>query len=195
MRMKKTVYMIHSVRFTVVLDTNVVYPVIIRDILFWFAYYELYTPKWSEHIFDEWKRVMIGKGVSEAEAEKRIAKANEAFPDAEVRNYKGLIEQLTLPDKDDRHVLAAAIKTNANLIVTNNRKDFPEAYLQSFGLSAKTADDFLTDIIDLNQEQAVAAFKEMVLNKKNPKQDEFEVLNQLRNAGLPDTANYLHALL
>lgn len=187
--------MIHSVRFTVVLDTNVVYPVIIRDILFWFAYYELYTPKWSEHIFDEWKRVMIGKGVSEAEAEKRIAKANEAFPDAEVRNYKGLIEQLTLPDKDDRHVLAAAIKTNANLIVTNNRKDFPEAYLQSFGLSAKTADDFLTDIIDLNQEQAVAAFKEMVLNKKNPKQDEFEVLNQLRNAGLPDTANYLHALL
>lgn len=187
--------MIHSVRFTVVLDTNVVYPVIIRDILFWFAYYELYTPKWSEHIFDEWKRVMIGKGVSETEAEKRIAKANEAFPDAQVRNYKGLIEQLTLPDKDDRHVLAAAIKANANLIVTNNRKDFPEAYLQSFGLSAKTADDFLTDIIDLNQEQAVAAFKEMVLNKMNPKQDEFEVLNQLRNAGLTATANYLHALL
>lgn len=195
MRMKKTVCMIHSVRFTVVLDTNVVYPVIIRDILFWFAYYELYTPKWSEHIFDEWKRVMIGKGVSETEAETRIAKANEAFPDAQVRNYKGLIEQLTLPDKDDRHVLAAAIKTNANLIVTNNRKDFPEAYLQSFGLSAKTADDFLTDIIDLNQEQAVAAFNEMVLHKKNPKQDEFEVLNQLRNAGLTATANYLHALL
>lgn len=187
--------MIHSVRFTVVLDTNVVYPVIIRDILFWFAYYELYTPKWSEHIFDEWRKVMIGKGVTEAEAEKRISRANAAFPYALVRNYKGLIEQLVLPDKDDRHVLAAAIKTNANLIVTNNIKDFPEVYLQSFGLSAKTADDFLTDLIDLNQEQAVAAFKEMVLYKKNPKQDEFEVLDQLRNAGLTDTANYLHALL
>lgn len=187
--------MIHSVRFTAVLDTNVVYPVIIRDILFWFAYYELYTPKWSEQIFDEWKRVMIEKDVSEAEADKRIAKANSAFPDALVQNYKGLIDHLELPDKDDRHVLAAAIKTNANLIVTNNIKDFPEGYLQSFGLNAKTADDFLTDIIDLNQEHAVAAFKEMVLNKKEPKQDEFEVLNLLRNAGLKDTANYLHALL
>jgi DNA-binding response OmpR family regulator len=106
-----------------------------------------------------------------------------------------LIEHLTLPDEGDCHVLAAAIKTNANVIVTNNIKDFPEAYLQSYGLSVKTADDFLTDIIDLNQEQAIAAFKEMVLNKKNPKMDEFDVLNQLRNAGLKDTANYLHSLL
>lgn len=187
--------MIHSVRFIAVLDTNVVYPVIIRDILFWFAYYDLYTPKWSEHIFDEWKRVMLEKGVSEEDANKRISKANSAFPDALVNNYKGLINHLELPDEDDRHVLAAALKTNANLIVTNNIKDFPEKYLQSFSLSAKTADDFLTDIIDLNPDQAVAAFKEMVLNKKNPKQDEFEVLNQLRNAGLKDTANYLHALI
>lgn len=138
---------------------------------------------------------MIKKGVSEEEADKRISKANSAFPDALVKNYKGLIKNLELPDKDDRHVLAAAIKTNANLIVTNNIKDFPEDYLQSFSLNAKTADDFLTDIIDLNQEQAVTAFKEMVLNKKKPKQDEFEVLNLLRNAGLKDTANYLHALL
>jgi len=187
--------MIHSVRFTVVLDTNVVYPVIIRDILFWFAHYDLYTPKWSEQIFDEWKKVMLEKGVPEQEAAKRMEKANLAFPDALVENYKGLIESLALPDEDDRHVLAAAIKTNANLIVTNNLKDFPEEYLLSFGLSAKNADDFLTDIIDLNQDQAIAAFKEMVLNKKNPKMDEFEVLDQLRKVGLKDTANYLHALL
>lgn len=187
--------MIHSVRFTAVLDTNVVYPAIVRDILFWFAYYDFYTPKWSEHIFEEWKRVMIEKGVSVEEANKRISKANSAFPDALVQNYKGLINHIEFSDKDDRHVLAAAIKTNANLIVTNNIKHFPEEYLQSFSLNAKTADDFLTDIIDLNQKQAVAAFKEMVLNKKNPKQDEFEVLNMLRNAGLKDTANYLHALL
>lgn len=132
--------MIHSVRFTVVLDTNVVYPVIIRDILFWFAYYDLYTPKWSEQIFEEWKKVMKEKGVSEEEANKRTEKANSAFPDALVKNYKVLIEHL-------------------------------------------------------NQEQAIAAFKEMVLNKKNPKMDEFDVLNQLRNAGLKDTANYLHTLL
>lgn len=187
--------MIHSIRFTVVLDTNVIYPVVIRDLLFWFAYYDLYTPKWSEQIFEEWKRVMIQKGVSNEEAEIRTEKANHAFPDAKVLNYKGLIEQLELPDQDDRHVLAAAIKTNANLIVTNNLRDFPEDYLRKFGLSAKTPDDFLSDIIDLNQPQAIAAFRKMVLNKKNPKVDEFEILNQMRNVGLKDTANYLHSLI
>lgn len=72
--------MIHSVRFTAVLDTNVFYPVIIRDILFWFAYYELYTPKWSEHIFDEWKKVMKEKGVSEEDANKRISKSKFGIP-------------------------------------------------------------------------------------------------------------------
>ena len=66
--------MIHSVRFTAVLDTNVVYPLIIRDILFWFVHYDLYTPKRSEHIFDEWRRVMKEKGISEDEANKRISK-------------------------------------------------------------------------------------------------------------------------
>ena len=50
--------MIHSVRFKAVLDTNVIFPVVIRDLLFWFAYYELYTPKWSDNIFEEWKVVM-----------------------------------------------------------------------------------------------------------------------------------------
>ncbi len=112
--------MIHSVRFKAVLDTNVIFPIIIRDLLFWFAYYELYTPKWSDHIFDEWKDVMIRKGVGYLEAEKLVQKANLAFPDALVRNYRGLIDKLELPDEKDRHVLAAASKADADVIVTNN---------------------------------------------------------------------------
>lgn len=187
--------MIHSVRFIAVLDTNVIHPVIVRDLLFWFAHYDLYTPKWSKHIFDEWKNVMERKGVAKEEAAKRVDKANAAFPDALVDNYEVLIESLTLPDPKDCHVLAAAIKTNADVIVTNNIKDFPEAYLDAFNLKAKTADDFLTDIIDLNHDQAVAAFKEMVMYKRNPPLDEYEVLDLLRNSNLNDTANYLHALL
>ncbi|GAA4798250.1 hypothetical protein GCM10023231_28690 [Olivibacter ginsenosidimutans] len=187
--------MIHSVRFTAVLDTNVIYPVITRDLLLWFAYYDLYTPKWSAHIFEEWKRVMRRKGVSEEETIKRTNVPNKAFPDALVINYEGLIPNLTLPDPDDCHVLAAAIKANANLIVSNNIKDFPEEYLRTFGLSVKTADDFLTDIIDLKNEVSIQAFREMVLHKKNPKLDEYQVLDQLRKCGLKDTADYLHSLL
>ena len=135
------------------------------------------------------------KGVSEQEALKRIELANFAFPDAFVTNYSGLIDGLTLPDPEDRHVLAAAVKTNANIIVTNNIKDFPDEYLASFGLSAKKADDFLTDIIDLNIEKALKAFKEMVLNRRNPDLNEYEVLAILRKRGLKDTADFLHSFL
>ncbi len=187
--------MIHSVKFKAVLDTNVMYPIIIRDLLFWFAHYDLYTPKWSENIFAEWKTVMLRKGIPEEEADKRLHRADLAFPDALVQNYNGLVAQLELPDEDDRHVVAAAIKANANVIVTNNLRDFPEKYLDSFGLKAKSADDFLTDIIDLNSDIALKAFREMVLNRKNPKMDVYEVLDSLRKVGLEDTANYLHALL
>lgn len=187
--------MIHSVRFKAVLDTNVIFPVVIRDLLFWFAFYDLYTPKWSSNIFDEWKDVMIRKGVTEAEATKRVNKANLAFPEALVQNYESLIEKLELPDEKDRHVLAAAIKTNANVIITNNLKDFPRTYLDTFGLKAISVDDFLTDIIDLNHDIAIKAFKELVLNKKNPELDEFQVLESFRRNGLFETANFLHALL
>lgn len=134
--------MIHSVRFICVLDTNIIIPIEIRDLLFWFAHDELYTPKWSKHIFDEWEDVLKRQGVDEHEIKKRITKANRAFPDAMVENYEILIGTLELPDPKDRHVLAAAIKINANLIVTNNLKDFPNDYLNTFGLSAKSADDF-----------------------------------------------------
>lgn len=187
--------MIHSVRFTCVLDTNVIYPIEIRDILFWFAHHDLYTPKWSVHIFDEWVEVMRRKRIDENEIVKRTNRANWAFPDAMVENYFHLIDDLKLPDKKDRHVLAAAIKTNANLIVTNNLKHFPKDYLASFGLNVKSADDFLTDIIDLNPKRATAAFQEMVFHRRNPDLDEFQVLDILRKRGLKETADFLHSQL
>ncbi len=117
------------------------------------------------------------------------------FPDALIENYESLVDTLKLPDEKDRHVLAAAIKTNANVIVTNNIKDFPNDYLSSFGLTAKTADDFLTDTIDLNNNLAIEAFRALVLNRTNSNLDEFEILDRFRKNGLNDTANYLHALL
>ena len=117
------------------------------------------------------------------------------FPDAMVINYDSLIDGLELPDTKDRHVLAAAIKANANLIITNNLKDFPRDYLSQFGLRAKSADDFLADTIDLNQQTAVEAFRRLVLNRRSPAMDEYDVLKALRNNGLDNTAAYLHALI
>lgn len=187
--------MIHSVRFTCVLDTNVIYPIEIRDLLFWFAHFEMFTPKWSSHIFYEWEDVMRRKGIPKSEIKKRSNLANLAFPDALAENYEPLIAGLSLPDENDCHVLAAAIKINANIIVTNNLKDFPEDYLSTFGLIAKSADDFIADIIDLNHAKAIEAFRKLVLNRRNPDLDEYEVLDNLRKNGLVNSANYLHSLL
>lgn len=70
---------------------------------------------------------------------------NEALEDPVVTGYEPLIESLTLPDPDDRHVLAAAIKAGAQVIVTFNLKDFPTDTLDPFGIEAKGPDDFLID--------------------------------------------------
>jgi len=85
--------MIHSVRFICVLDTNVIYPIEIRDLLFWFASYDLFTPKWSAHIFDEWDEVMQRKGIPEANRQKRLNRAKLAFPDALVMKYEPLFRR------------------------------------------------------------------------------------------------------
>lgn len=187
--------MIHSACFTCVLDTCVIYPIDIRDLLLWFAYFELYRPKWSQTIFDELKKVMIEKGMPHEKATRQIERINEAFPDAMVKNYEELIPTLSLHHQKDCHVLAAAIKSDANLIVTDNLKDFDNDYLAKFGLYAKSADDFITDTIDLNTKLAKEAFMTMVAHRTNPSLDEYEVLNILRNRGLVNAANYLHSLI
>lgn len=138
---------------------------------------------------------MKRKGVNPREIEKRCQRMNEAFPFALVSNYESLIDKLELPDEDDRPVLAAAIKVNASQIVTNNLKDFPKEYLASFGLVAKSADDFLADIIDLDHETSVIAFRDLVMYRRNPEMDEYEVLDAMRRNGLTDTADYLHSLI
>jgi hypothetical protein len=103
----------------------------------------------------------------------RVEKVNKAFPDALVKDYETLIGFLSLPDSKDRHVLAAAIKANANVIVTNNLRDFPEEVLEPYGITAKSVDDFLTDLIDLNPQRAIEAFRRLVMNRRNPDLDEY----------------------
>jgi hypothetical protein len=138
---------------------------------------------------------MIKNGMPDEIAKNQIERINKAFPDALVNNYEELITKLSLPDPKDCHVLAAAIKSDSNLIVTNNLKDFNSGYLSKFGLCAKSADDFITDTIDLNQKLAREAFTTMVAHRTNPSLDEYQVLDILRNRGLKNSADYLHSLI
>lgn len=178
-----------------ILDTNVLYPIEIRDILFWFAHYELFQPRWTHNIFNEWKSVMQRKGIGDDEANKRIQKANRAFPNALVENHEILIPALSLPDPDDCHVLAAAIKSEAQIIVTNNIRDFTANILVEYSIKAQTPDDFLVGLIDLDTDTALQAFKSMVFNRKNPNLNENQVIRILKKQQLVHTADYLHRLI
>lgn len=106
-----------------------------------------------------------------------------------------MIDSINLPDENDRHVVAAAIKCNANVIVTYNTKDFPTAYIDSYGLSAVDPDTFIADMIDLSPEKCCDAFREMVLAKNKPPYSEIEYLEILRNNKLDQTASELEKYL
>ena len=82
-----------------------------------------------------------------------------ASPDANVSGYATLIKAINLPDSDDRHILAAAIRCKVDVVVTANLKDFPKEYPDQFGIEAQHPDKFITDVIRLNPETALQAFK------------------------------------
>ena len=173
------------------LDTNVLYPLVIRDILLWFAYEELFLPFCSKHVLMEWSRVMQRNGLTQTESQRRIHMIQDAFPFAMVRGYESLIEQLDLPDEDDRHVLAAAIRVGADTIITQNLKDFPKSALSPLGIAAMNADSFLVGVIQKNPAKSLRAFKQMVKQRKRPTQSSQEVIQSFRNHGLIRSAALL----
>ena len=177
------------------LDTNVLYPLVIRDILLWFAYEELFLPFWSKHVLMEWSRVMKRNGLTQIESQRRMHMIQEACPFAMVRGYESLIEQLDLPDEDDRHVLAAAIRVGADTIITQNLKDFPKSALYPLGIAAMNADTFLVGVIQKNPTKALRAFKQMVKQRKRPTQSSQEVIQSLRSQGLKQTAELLYEMV
>jgi predicted nucleic acid-binding protein len=189
--------MIYSSRFIAVLDACVLYPMPIRDLLLHLANLHLYKPKWTEQIQNEWKRnLLINRpDLQEQQLQRTIQEMNKAFPDAEINNYQTLISSIELPDADDRHVLAAAIRCKADVIVTSNLKDFPNEYLTLFDVEAQHPDHFICNLIDLNPEKAMKAFQNQVAYLRNPPMTALRVLEKLRNTGLQNTTRKLESMI
>jgi len=112
----------------------------------------MYRPLWSEKILAEMAKALRTKlHRSPAEVAWRKEQMNRAFPEAAVSVPSELLSAVEcIPDKDDRHVLAAAVMGRANTIVTQNTKHFPRACLDKFGVLCQTADDFLVHQYDLS---------------------------------------------
>jgi predicted nucleic acid-binding protein len=132
--------------FIVIYDANVLYPNTLRDLLIRIAQQpHLEQAKWIDQIIDETLRALQKNrpDITEEKAARLRELINGAVRDCLVTGYQSLIEVLDLPDPDDRHVLAAAIKVNAQLIVTKNLKDFPPKTLAQWDIRPKSPDNFV----------------------------------------------------
>ena len=117
-----------------------------------------------------------------------------AIPDALVTGYEGLIDQLSLPDSDDRHVLAAAIRGHAGVIVTYNIKDFPVEQLCPYGIEAQHPDEFVMHLLDLSPGAVYAAVRDQRQMLKNPPRSVHELLDTFLSLGLASTVAALEPL-
>ena len=116
---------------TALYDACVLYPAPLRDLLMRVALEDLFRARWTDAIHEEWIRSAVANGeISRENAERVRGLMNRHVEDCLVTGYEDLIDGLTLPDPDDRHVLAAAIKAGADVIVTFNLRDFPAAELE-----------------------------------------------------------------
>jgi len=112
----------------------------------------LYLPKWTDEIMGEVSRNLAGNfGLSEKQLTYRESEMRRHFPEAWVHGYDDLVPAMTNHPKD-RHVLAAAVKCNAGLIVTLNMKDFPRTALQRYSIGAAGPSTFLRDLYELDPE-------------------------------------------
>ncbi|WP_020533047.1 PIN domain-containing protein [Flexithrix dorotheae] len=183
--------------FTAILDACVLYPAPIRDLLLNLAALDVFQPKWSDQIQEEWSRNLLRNrpDLSDKQLKKTIQAMNQAFPDANVIDFEPTIDTLTLPDKDDRHVLAAAIEANAHFIITDNIKDFPNEYLTKFGITPCTPDDFITNLFNIFPSATKQAFLNQVSSLRNPPIPIEKVLDNLKSCGLIKTSRLLSSII
>lgn len=176
-------------RFVVILDANVLFPFRMRDVLLRFYQAGLFRGRWSQTILDEWTKNLLQLRPELADSiQAQLVKIQEHFPEALVTGYEQLIKALELPDPDDRHVLAAAIVSGAQHIVTQNLSDFPADVLAKFDIEAIDADEFLSRTFDLYPGDSLAALQGMRRSYKKPPYSPSEFVLDLTAKGMPKLA-------
>lgn len=173
----------------VVLDACVLYPAGLRSLMMWLAVHGLIRPKWSEQIHEEWMRNVLKDrpDLTPAQLERTRRLMDEHGGDCLVTGYEQHIASLTLPDVDDRHVLAAGIESGADAIVTWNLSDFPKNIVKAHGIEVQTPDQLMCALLDANASAVLAAMKDHRASLKNPPKSPAEYLETLKLQGLPKT--------
>ena len=180
--------------FTVLYDACVLYPAPLRDLLMELAQTRLFHARWTDEIHNEWISKLAENRPDIAEKLQRTRELmNKAVPDCLVCDYQDLVPGLTLPDPEDRHVLAAAIRCGASVVVTSNLKHFPAEYLNKFGIDPQHPDEFISNQFDLNPPVACGAIKRVRQRLKKPPKTLDEYIDTLAQQSLPRTVYRMKA--
>jgi predicted nucleic acid-binding protein len=179
--------------FTVVYDACVLYPAPLRDFLMWLGLSGQFRARWSNDIHDEWKRNLLSNrpDLNQEQVDRTSTLMDRAIADAVVEGYEPLIEGLQLPDNDDRHVLAAAIRCGASVIVTFNQRDFPAHALAPYGIEAQHPDEFIENLFDLDAASVLTAIRKQRATLVKPTVDVDKFLETLLRQGLVQTTKTL----
>ena len=174
-------------------DANVLYPAELRNLLMHLALIGLFRAKWSADVHEEWISSLLKSrpALTRDKLERTRMLMDKHAVDALVTGYEDLIPGLQLPDPDDRHVLAAAIRGHANVIVTMNLRDFPSDTIGSFGIEVQHPDEFVLHLLDLAPGAVVAAAQNHRQSLKNPPKTVAEYLETLERQGLTQTVSVL----
>jgi predicted nucleic acid-binding protein len=176
------------VAFVVVYDANVLYPNALRDLLIRLAQgpRPFVQAKWTDQILDEVFRNLKRKrpDLDKERLDRTRKLMNSAVRDVLVTGYEPLIDILELPDEADRHVLAAAIKAHAQVVVTDNVKDFPQDALSPWGIEAKDADAFVLDQICLDRARVYSRVQQIADSRRHTVTTVADVLTELERNGL-----------
>jgi len=178
----------------VLLDTCVIYPTVMRQMLLGVAAQGVYTPLWSARIIGEWLRAaekLGSQGAAQARAEAALVAAS--WPEAEVGYPMSLEARLWLPDAADIHVLAAAVAGSADVIVTLNVKDFPRNVLADEGISRADPDSFLHGIWQAQPDLVQAVADEVLAEANRLSGRTWEMRALLKKARLPRLAKAVGA--
>lgn len=175
--------------FTAVIDANVFFGARLKSLVLFLAQTKMFRARWTERINDEWIRsVHERQGVALEKLEPLRRLVNASVLDCLVTGYEPLVGIFKLPDLNDEHVLAAAVKTRADIIVTFNLKDFPSSILAPLGLEARHPDDFLLDLFGISPEAFIDAVQQDFLHYRAPPFTFDQYVAALGKAGVPNSA-------
>lgn len=170
----------------VLIDANVLYPTVMREVVLGVARAGLFTPQWSARILEEWARAAARLGAgAEAQARGEITMLNLAWPGAEIRYPPELENRLWLPDPADVHVLAAAIAGSSDAIMTVNAKDFPRGILSEEGLLRVDPDGFLQGCAEAQPAAVMPVVEAVLAEARRLSGEDWTLRKLMKKARLP----------